>query len=239
MIACRRAGMRLRPALAELTPDVKRLVALGIPGIIAGGITQINILIATMIATQHRPRGLLSLLRGPASISCRWASIGVAIGVVLLPDCRGKLRAGDESRRAMDSQNRALELALFLTLPAAIALMVIPAPIVQTLFEHGAFTAADTLAVAYALAAFALGLPAFVMNKVFQPGFFAREDTKTPMRVRDDSVAVNIVGQPVCCSHFVRPCRHRAGHGACSLGQCLLALARARGAGITQPDATI
>jgi putative peptidoglycan lipid II flippase len=95
---------------------------------------------------------------------------------------------------AMRSHNRALEFALLLTLPAAAALCVIPTPIIQVLFERGAFTAKDTQAVAAALTAFACGLPAFVMIKVLQPGFFAREDTRTPMIYAGISAVVNIVG---------------------------------------------
>jgi putative peptidoglycan lipid II flippase len=109
-----------------------------------------------------------------------------------LPDLSRKLRAG-ENQAALNSQNRALELSLFLTIPAAIALMTIPVPILHTVFEHGAFTASDTLAVAPAVLAFAAGLPAFAMTKVFQPGFYAREDTKTPMRFAIISVVINIV----------------------------------------------
>jgi putative peptidoglycan lipid II flippase len=122
--------------------------------------------------------------------------IGVAIGVVLLPDLSRRLRAGDDAG-ALNSQNRALELSMFLTLPAAIALMAIPHPIIHTVFEHGAFTRSDTFAVAPALLAFASGLPAFSLSKVFQPGFYAREDTKTPMRFAVISVIVNVVGSVV------------------------------------------
>jgi putative peptidoglycan lipid II flippase len=111
--------------------------------------------------------------------------------VVLLPDLSRKLRAGDD-RAALNSQNRALELSLFLTVPAAIALMAIPVPIIRTVLEHGAFTATDTLAVAPTVLAFATALPAFAMTKVFQPGFYAREDTRTPMRFAVMSVAINI-----------------------------------------------
>jgi putative peptidoglycan lipid II flippase len=117
--------------------------------------------------------------------------IGVAIGVVLLPTLSRKLRAGD-MQGALDSQNRALEFSLFLTLPAAAALILIGEPILHTVFEHGAFTRADTFAVAPVLAAFATGLPAFTLTKIFQPGFFAREDTKTPMYFAIAAVVVNI-----------------------------------------------
>jgi putative peptidoglycan lipid II flippase len=71
-------------------------------------------------------------------------------------------------------------------------LIVIPRPIIQVLFQHGSFSEADTVQVSAALAAYACGLPAYVMNKVFLPGFFAREDTSTPMRFAMASVAVNI-----------------------------------------------
>ena len=93
---------------------------------------------------------------------------------------------------ALDSQNRALEFSLFLTLPAAAALIFIGKPILHTVFEHGAFTRSDTFAVAPVLAAFAVGLPAFTLTKIFQPGFFAREDTKTPMYFAIAAVVVNI-----------------------------------------------
>ena len=83
---------------------------------------------------------------------------------------------------------------MLLTVPAAVALAVVPVEIVKGLFERGAFTAADTPATAYALAIFALGLPSFVMIKVFQPAYFAREDTATPMRYAVISLTANTLG---------------------------------------------
>lgn len=187
---CRRAGMPLVPKWPEFSPDVKRVLALSIPGIISGGIMQINLLIATVIATSI-DRAVAYLYYADRLYQLPLGVIVVAIGVVLLPDLSRKLRAGDD-RAAINSQNRALELSLFLTVPAAIALMAIPVPIIRTVLEHGAFTAADTLAVAPTVLAFATALPAFAMTKVFQPGFYAREDTKTPMRFAVISVAINI-----------------------------------------------
>jgi len=189
-IACKRAGMPLLPKWPTFSPDVKKVLALSVPGIISGGIMQINLLIATVIATSL-DRAVAYLYYADRLYQLPLGVIGVAIGVVLLPDLSRKLRAGD-NQAAMNSQNRALELSLFLTIPATIALMAIPVPILHTVFEHGAFSAADTLAVAPAVLAFASGLPAFAMTKVFQPGFYAREDTKTPMRFAIISVAINI-----------------------------------------------
>jgi putative peptidoglycan lipid II flippase len=191
-IACRRANMRLLPRWPRLTPEVKRVIALSGPGIVSGGVMQINLVVATMLATTI-PGAVAFLYYADRLYQLPLGVIGVAIGVVLLPDLSRKLRAGNEAG-ALASQNRALELSMFLTLPAAIALMAIPVPIIRTVFEHGAFTRADTLAVAPAVLAFASGLPAFSLSKVFQPGFYAREDTKTPMRFALISVAVNIAG---------------------------------------------
>jgi len=198
-IACRRAGMPLVPRWPQLTPDVKRVVALSVPGIVSGGVMQINLVVATMIATTI-DGAVAYLYYADRLYQMPLGVIGVAIGVVLLPDLSRKLRSGNEAG-ALNSQNRALELSLFLTLPSAVALMAIPAPIIHTVFEHGAFTRADTFAVAPAVLAFAAGLPAFALTKVFQPGFYAREDTKTPMRFALISVAVNVVASLIL-SHF-------------------------------------
>jgi putative peptidoglycan lipid II flippase len=182
--------MSIWPKWPRLTPDVKQVIALSVPGIVSGGIMQINLVIATMIATTI-DGAVAFLYYADRLYQLPLGVIGVAIGVVLLPDMSRKLRAGHDAD-ALHSQNRALELSLFLTLPAAFALMAIPAPIIHTVFEHGAFSRADTLAVAPAVLAFAAGLPAFAMTKVFQPGFYAREDTKTPMRFAIVSVIVNV-----------------------------------------------
>jgi len=190
--ATHRAGMmpRLRPP--RLTPGVKRLIVLGIPGVIAGGIAQINLLIGTIIASLQD--GAVSWLYYADRVyQLPLGVIGIAIGVVLLPDLARRLRAEDAGG-ALRAQNRALEFSMLLTLPAAAALIAIPGPIIETLFERGAFDAADTLKTQMALAAFAVGLPAFVLIKVFSPGFFAREDTATPMRFAAAGIAVNITG---------------------------------------------
>lgn len=189
-VACKRAGMPLVPKLPRLTPGVKKVLWLSVPGIISGGIVQINLVFGQMIATTI-DRAVSYLYFADRLFQLPLGVIGVAIGVVLLPDLSRKLRAG-ETQAALNVQNRALELSLFLTLPAAVALALIGAPIFHTLFEHGAFRREDTLAVAPALAAYAIGLPAFCMIKVFQPGFYAREDTRTPMIFAIISVIINL-----------------------------------------------
>jgi putative peptidoglycan lipid II flippase len=188
----RRAGFSMSLRWPRWSPNMKRLVTLGIPGIIAGGITQLNIVIGTVIASLQD--GAVSHLYYADRIyELPLAIVGIAIGVVLLPEMSRHLRAGNDAA-VMDSQNRSLEFAMLLTVPAAVALAVIPHSIVSVLYERGAFTAMDTPNTANALAIFALGLPAFVLIKVFSPAYFAREDTRTPMRYAVISLTANTLG---------------------------------------------
>jgi putative peptidoglycan lipid II flippase len=192
MDGLRRNGLWLRLTRPRMTQGVRRLITLGIPGVISGGVTQINIMIGTVIASMQN--GAVSHLYYADRIyELPLAIVGIAIGVVLLPDVSRHLRAGNDTA-VMDSQNRSLEFAMLLTVPASVAIAVVPTAIVQGLFERGAFTAADTPPTAYALAIFALGLPSFVMIKVFSPAFFAREDTTTPMRFAALSLTANTLG---------------------------------------------
>ena len=191
-IAARRQGMDLGFRVPLLTTGVRRLFVLAGPSVVTAGITQINLFVGTMIASLAE--GAVSFLYYADRINqLPLGIVGIAIGVVLLPELSQKLAAGNHGS-AMYSHNRALEFALLLTLPAAAALCVVPGPIIQVLFQRGAFDASDTHAVALALAAFAVGLPASVLIRVFLPGFFAREDTRTPMIYAGISAGVNIVG---------------------------------------------
>lgn len=188
----RRSDFWLRLQRPRWTPGMQDLVTLGIPGVIAGGITQVNILIGTMIASMQD--GAVShLYYADRLYELPLAIVGIAIGVVLLPEVSRQLRAGNTAG-VMDSQNRSLEFAMLLTLPSAIALAVVPSDIVRVLFERGAFTVRDTPYTAYALAIFALGLPSFVLIKVFSPAYFARHDTTTPMRFAGWSLTANTLG---------------------------------------------
>ncbi len=188
----RRAAMPLRLRRPVYDGDMKELVRLGIPGIVAGGVTQINIVIGGMVASLH-PGAVSYLFYADRLYELPLAIVGIAIGVVLLPDVSRHLQAGDHAA-VMDSQNRSLELAMLLTLPAAVALAVVPTELVAALFQRGAFTPQDTANVAAALALFALGLPSFVMIKVFSPAYFARRDTRTPMRYATVSLIANTIG---------------------------------------------
>ena len=189
--ACRRAGVVFRLPRPRLTPPVKRLMAKILPGAIGAGVQQINLVIGVILASLL-PTGAISYLYYADRIyQLPLGVIGIAVGTALLPLLSRQLREGDEAG-GQASFNRALEFSLLLTLPAAAALIVMPGPIVAVLFERGAFDADATAATASALAAFALGLPAFVLVKVLAPGFFAREDVTTPVKIALVSVAANI-----------------------------------------------
>ena len=187
---CKKAGVKVGFKRPRLTPGVKRLVILGVPGLLSAGITQINLLVSHSIATMQK--GAASWLTYADRLyQLPLGMIGIAMGVALLPALSRRLRAGDEVG-AKTSLNRAIEIAAFLTLPAAFALAVIPQFLISGLFERGAFTAETTEQVALALRMFAYGLPAFVMLKILTPAFFAREDTKTPMIFAGLSAFINV-----------------------------------------------
>jgi len=189
-VAVRRQGLKLKLRVPRLTPDVKRLLVLMAPALVTGGVTQINLLVGQIIASMQE--NAISILNFADRISqLPLGVIGVAVGVVLLPELARSLKAGN-FEDAQHLQNRSMEFALVLTVPAAVGMMVLPGPIVSLLYERGQFTALDTQMTASALAAFSSGLPAYVLLKVFQPAFFAREDMRTPMWYSMISVAANI-----------------------------------------------
>lgn len=161
-----------------------------IPGALGAGIFQINLMVDVMIASFFT--GAIAYLNYADRINQLPLSIiGTAMGTALLPELSRRLGAGD-TQSANIGFNKAIEIVLLFSLPAACALFFIPHTIVGTLFERGVFTAADTHASALALSAFAFGLPAFTMNKIFSTSFFALKDTKTPVVGATISLFLNI-----------------------------------------------
>jgi putative peptidoglycan lipid II flippase len=175
----------------RLTPEVRRLLRIMLPGVFGAGVTQINLVVSTAMASLL-PSGAVSYLNYADRLNqLPLAVLGIAVGTAILPPLSRQVRQGDDAG-AIATQNRGLELALLLTVPAAIGLAVAAQPILAVLFQHGKFTAADTAATWPALAAYAAGLPAFVLIKVMAPGFFARQDTKTPVRIAACTMLVNV-----------------------------------------------
>jgi putative peptidoglycan lipid II flippase len=191
MFSCGRAGLALRLPRPRLTPAVRRTLAIMAPGTIGAGVTQLNLLISTALAS-FLPSGSVSYLYYADRLNqLPLGVVGIAVGTAILPSLSRHVRLGHQSD-AVATQNRGIELALLLTLPAAVALAVLAIPILAVLFQHGAFGPADTAATAAALTAYAAGLPGFVLIKVLAPAFFARHDTATPVKIAVAAMAVNL-----------------------------------------------
>ncbi|WP_337268003.1 murein biosynthesis integral membrane protein MurJ [Oryzifoliimicrobium ureilyticus] len=183
------AGMSIGLRFPRFTPNVRRLLLLAVPAAVTGGITQINQMIGQAIASS-REGAIAALQYADRIYQLPLGVVGVAVGVVLLPELSRALKGGN-LKEAGNLQNRSIEFVLFLTIPAAFALFLLSNEIIRVLYERGAFKAENTSVVAAILAIYGIGLPAFVLIKALQPGFYAREDTKTPMRFSAVAVGVN------------------------------------------------
>lgn len=188
-LALRRAGFSLTPRWPRLTPELKRMLAIAVPAVLAGGVVQINLVVGRQVAS-FTENAISWLSYADRLYQLPLGVVGIAVGVVLLPELARRLRS-DEPEQAREAFNRGMEFALALTVPASVALIVAADPLISVLFQRGAFTPDDTAATAKALAVYGLGLPAFVLHKVFQPLYFAREDTKTPFRIALVAMVVN------------------------------------------------
>ena len=189
-IACSRAGAAMVPHKPLWNPELKKLLFLMGPGVIAAGIQQVNLLVGGVIASFQQ--GAISTLYYADRVNqLPLGMIGIALGIVLLPEVTRRLRSGREAEAA-HSILRGMELAMLLTLPAAAAMVAVHEPLIQGLFAGEKFSAEDVAKTGWALAGFALGLPGYVLIKVLQPAYFAREDTKRPMIMAGVAVAVNI-----------------------------------------------
>lgn len=190
--ACHRADVHLRLRLPRLTPEVRSLLRVIWPAAVGAGAVQFNLVISTSLAARFLEQGSVSYLYYADRLNqLPLGLVGIGVGTAILPSLSRQIGSGNEAA-AIHTQNRAIELVLILTLPAAAALMVSAMPIIQALLQHGAFTAHDTVASAEALTAFSLGLPAYVLIKVLTPGFYARADTRTPVRIAVLSMLINL-----------------------------------------------
>ncbi|MCB1451299.1 MAG: murein biosynthesis integral membrane protein MurJ [Nitratireductor sp.] len=188
-------GFPLGMRLPKLTSPVKRLLWLAIPAAITGGITQINLLVGQNIASAQD--GAIAVMNyADRLVQLPLGVIGIAIGVVLLPELARALKAGDLGD-ATHLQNRSLEFGLGLTLPAAVGFMIMPEVLVAIVYERGSFARETTELAGSVLAAFAIGLPAFTLISIFRPGFYAREDMRTPMWFAGANAFTNIAGSLV------------------------------------------
>ena len=185
-----RAGYALMPGLPRLTPELRRLALIAAPAVLAGGVVQVNLLVGRQVASFTE--GAVAWLNYADRLyQLPLGVVAIAVGTVLLPDLSRRLRAGD-SAGGRDSFNRATEFTLALTLPAAVALVVLAVPLIAALFGRGEFSPRDIENTALVLAIYGLGLPAFVLQKTLQPLYYAREDTRRPFRYAVVAMLVNL-----------------------------------------------
>ncbi len=177
-----RAGIKLRFRRPRMTPGVRQFFLVVFPAIISAGVYQISLLIDSQFLS-HLSQGAASHFNYADRLNqLPLGIIGAALGTAILPAISRHIGQNDPAG-ANAVQNQALDFAMLLTLPAAIALAVIGIPIVSLVYKHGAFTAQDAIISGNTLALFALGLPAYVLVKVFTPAYFARKDTRTPLLI--------------------------------------------------------
>lgn len=190
-IAASRAGYRLIPRMPHMTPELKRLAIIAAPAALAGGVTQINLLVGRQVASFF-DGAVAWLYYADRLYQLPLGVVGIAIGIVLLPELSRNLRSG-ESAAGREALSRAGEMSIALTFPAAVALMVVPTQLIEVLFQRGAFSADDTANTALATAIYGVGLPAFVLQKVLASVYFARENTRTPFYFAVVGMVVNLV----------------------------------------------
>ena len=215
--AARKVGYTLTPGIPRMTPELKRLQIIAGPAVLSGGVVQINLIVGRQVAS-FTEGAVAWLSYADRLYQLPLGVIGIAIGTVLLPDLSRRLRAGDDAG-GRHSMSRAGEISLALTVPAAVALLVIPDPLITVLFQRGAFTSDDAARTALALMIYGLGLPAFVLQKVLQPVYYARENTRTPFYFAIVSMVVN-AGLAIGLSPLI-------GYSAAALGTTLAGWAMA------------
>jgi len=189
--ATRRAGIKLRLKPPKMTPRVKELLILILPATLGGGLYYISQLFYAYFATSLPQGSLVYLGFADRLNQLPLAIIGSALGTAILPAISRHVGSGDRDGAAK-IQSQATELAMLLTLPAAVALAVTAGPIVAALFQGGRFSADDARTTALVLSIIVAGLPAYVMIKVLTPGFYARKDMKTPVVVALVALSIGI-----------------------------------------------
>jgi putative peptidoglycan lipid II flippase len=189
--AVKRAGLRLRLKFPKITPEVKRLGIVILPATFGAGIYQISQFVDTFFATSL-PQGSLTLLKMADRLNqMPLGIVGIALGTAILP-MLSRFIQSDDQKEAQRLQSNAFEMATLLTLPAAAALAICAPAFTTAFFVGGKFTAADGALMSNIVVALVAGLPAYVVVKILNPGFFARSDTRTPVYCALVSLLFNV-----------------------------------------------
>ncbi|MBV7258201.1 murein biosynthesis integral membrane protein MurJ [Erythrobacter crassostreae] len=184
-------GFRPKLLWPRITPEVKRLSIIALPAAIGGGAYQINTLVQLYFLNQLEDGSVSYMNYADRLNQLPLGIIGIALATAILPSL-SKSVGGDDKQGADRIQSDAIELAMLLTIPAAVALAICATPFVTMIFQGGRFEMADAATTGNVLAALVLGLPAYVLVKVLVPNFYARADTKTPVIAAFISLAVFI-----------------------------------------------
>ena len=185
-------GMLVRPRLRRAHDGVTRVISLIIPAVFGVSVSQINLLVDTMIASFLVTGSVSWLYFSDRMVEFPLGVFGIALATVILPHL-SRQHASAAPGSFSDTLDWALRLVVLLATPAALGLGVLAAPILTTLFQYGQFSAHDVDMAARSLLAFAFGLIAFIAVKVLATGYFSRQDTRTPVRVGVVAMLSNIV----------------------------------------------
>jgi putative peptidoglycan lipid II flippase len=190
--ACKRAGIVLKVRKPELTPGVRQFIRVVIPATLGAGVYQVSVFIDTFFLTRIGTGAVSWFNYADRLNQLPLGVIGAAIGTAILPQVSRHVDIG-EADKAARVQGQAAELAMLLCLPAALALAATALPLVRAIFEAGRFTERDAEFTALTLSIMALGLPAYVLVKVLTPGFYARRDTATPVKIALIVLVINVI----------------------------------------------
>jgi putative peptidoglycan lipid II flippase len=184
-------NFQLKLKFPSINPEIRSLIKIAVPAALAGGVIQINLVVGRQVAS-HFDGAIAWLNYADRLYQLPLGVVGISIGIVLLPNL-SKLTSQKEKNKRLNTINRSTEIALALTLPATCALLVMPFPLIVVLFERGAFSASDSLYTSRALFVYAIGLPAFVLQKIFSTIYFANGDTKSPFRFAIIGMLTNLI----------------------------------------------
>ena len=190
-LAVKKQGVRIGPIRPVFNDRIKRLFILMGPGVIGAGVMQINLFVDLILASTLKTGSIAYLYYADRLNQLPLGIVGIAIGTALLPMMSKALAAGN-TKEARGLFNQSMLVCLLLAMPAATGLLVAGYPIIVTLFEHGAFTSDATVRTARVLAAYSLGMPAYICSKVFQSAYWSRQDTATPVKISIKATIFNI-----------------------------------------------
>ena len=187
-----RLGLLARPRWGWRDSGVRKIMRLMLPAILGSSVVQINLLIDTVIASFLMTGSVTWLFYADRMVEFPLGIFGIALATVILPRLSSQ-HASADPKAFSATLDMALRMALVIGLPAALGLAILSTPILSTMFEYGEFAAQDVQMAALALMALAIGLPAYILIKILAPGYYARQDTKTPVRIAIRVIGINLV----------------------------------------------